>query len=293
MNILVAGGTGFVGSNLIGKLRKNGHSIILLVRPESELKLKSADNIYIVPTDFETVFEPLPVKPDVLINCVGIIREFPLRRITFQKVHYDIVKYLVRLASIHSITGFVQISALGTGPSAGTGYFRTKYEAEELLKNSGLSVTIFRPSIIYGPGDDFINMIARFIRRYSVMPVIGNGKYRLQPVHVDDLCEVIMRSIDDDFARHKTFEIGGPEILTFDEIVDIIGNILGQRAIKFHQPVFIMKILAAIFGGFPWFPVTRDQIAMLFLENYTENSELFTRYDITPKKLKDSLADYL
>ncbi|UCC79265.1 MAG: complex I NDUFA9 subunit family protein [Candidatus Zixiibacteriota bacterium] len=293
MNILIAGGTGFVGSNLAGRLQRNGHSIILLVRPGSELKIKNAQNISIMPTDFETVFEPLPAKPDVLINCIGIIREFPSKGITFEKAHYDIPKYLVKLAGINGITRFIQISALGTGPSGKTVYFKTKYKAEELLKNSRLNVTIFQPSIIYGPGDDFINMIARFLRRFSIMPIIGNGKYRLQPVHVDDLCQVIIKSVDDDFASGKTFEIGGPEILSFNELVDIVGKALDIKAVKIHQPVFIMKILAVLFDRFSRFPVTRDQIAMLFDENYTSDTELFKRYNIVPGKLGENLRDYL
>ena len=291
MNILIAGGTGFVGSNLAGKLHENGHEITLLTRSGSKTNI--AKNINYVQTDFNTVYEPLPAKPDVLINCIGIIREFPSKGITFEKVHYETSKYLVELANRNDIRRFIQISALGVGPDAKTGYSKTKYKAEELLNDSELNVTIFRPSIIYGPGDDFINMIAGFLKKFSVMPVIGDGKYRLQPVHVDDLCEVIIKSLGDKFTYGEIFEIGGPEILTFNEIVDIVGNTLGKRAIKLHQPVFIMKILAALFDRFSWFPVTRDQIAMLYDESYTDDIRLFDRYGITPRKLQVSLGDYL
>jgi NADH dehydrogenase len=293
MNILIAGGTGFVGSNLARRIRENGHNIILLVRPGSESKIKNAEKISMVGTDYSQTDVSVPTKPDVLINCIGIIREYPSKGITFEKIHYGIVDFLVKLAKTNDIERFIQVSALGVGPEGKTGYFKTKFEAEGLLRNSGLNITIFRPSIIYGPGDDFINMIAGFINKFSVMPVIGDGRYRLQPVHVDDLCQVISKTIHDDFAYNKTFEIGGPEILTFNEIVDIVGNALGKKAIKLHQPVFIMKILAALFGRFPWFPVTRDQIAMLYDESYTSDSILFDRYEITARTLKESLGDYL
>ncbi|UCE65759.1 MAG: NAD-dependent epimerase/dehydratase family protein [Candidatus Zixiibacteriota bacterium] len=293
MNILIAGGTGFVGSNLAGKLHENGHNITLLARPGSKPKIKNAENIPTVETDFSQTDISIPAKPDVLINCIGIIREFSSKGITFEKVHYETVRYLIELAKRNGIGRFLQVSALGVGPDGKTGYFQTKYKAEELLKNSDLNITIFRPSIIYGPRDEFINMIAGFVKKFSVMPVIGDGKYRLQPVRVDNLCQVIIKSLGDEFTSGKTFEIGGPEILTFNEIVDIVGNALGKKVIKLRQPIFIMKILAALFGRFSWFPVTRDQIIMLYDESYTDDIRLFDRYGITPRKLQDSLGDYL
>jgi nucleoside-diphosphate-sugar epimerase len=162
-----------------------------------------------------------------------------------------------------------------------------------LLAVSNLKTTIFRPSVIFGPGDEFINMIAGFLKRFSVMPVIGDGEYRLQPVHIDDLCAVVTKSIDDRFAFGEIFDIGGPEIMTFNELVDTVADALDKKCRKFHQPVFFMRILAAVFGRFSWFPVTREQISMLYAENYTYDSRLFDRYGITPKKLADSIRDYL
>ena len=282
-----------MGSNLVRRFIENGHNIILLVRPGSQSKIKSFENISMVEADYNQTDVSVPAKPDVLINCIGIIREFPSKGITFEKIHYGIAEFLVKLAKANDISRFLQVSALGVGPDGKTGYLKTKFEAEELLKKSGLNVTIFRPSIIYGPGDDFINMIAGFLKKFSVMPVVGHGKYRLQPVHVDDLCEVILKTIDDEFAYNKTFEIGGREILTFNEIVDIVGKTLGKKVIKLHQPVFIMKILAALFDRFPWFPVTRDQITMLYDESYASDILLFDRYRIMPETLSDGLRDYL
>lgn len=293
MNILIAGGTGFVGSSLARKFAGDGHRVTLLLRPGSQRKIGDPGKIIYIETDFRNLDIPLKDDFDAILNCIGIIREFPSKGITFENTHFEVVKYLVELSRRSGIGRFLQVSALGTGPDAETRYFQTKYRAEELLKDSGLNITIFRPSIIYGRGDEFINMIVGFLNRFSLMPLIGKGRYRLQPVYVDDLCEVILRSVDDDFTYDGIFEIGGPEVLSFNEIVDTVGEALGKRAMKIHQPVFFMRSLAAIFGRFAWFPVTRDQITMLYDESYTDDSRLFDHFGITPRKLRDALGEYL
>jgi NADH dehydrogenase len=136
-------------------------------------------------------------------------------------------------------------------------------------------------------------MLAGMMRKLPVMPVIGKGEYRLQPVYIDDLCGIVARAISDNFTYGKTFDIGGPEILTYMEIVDLVGKIIGKRIFGFHQPVFFMRLLAAIFDRFPWFPVTRDQITMLYDESHTDDNRLFDRYGVAPRKLTDALGEYL
>jgi NADH dehydrogenase len=241
MNILIAGGTGFVGSSLVRRLIADGNQVSLLVRPGSKHKSGFDENLSTIETDFQSLDIPAETDFDAVINCVGIIREFPSRGITFEKVHVENVKYLVELSKRTGIGRFLQVSALGTGPNKKTGYFQTKYKAEELLEKSGLAVTVFRPSIIYGPGDEFINMLAGMMRKFPVMPVIGKGEYRLQPVYIDDLCEIVVRTVGDEFTFGKVFDIGGPEVLTYVEIVDLVGKIIGKRILKFHQPVFFMR----------------------------------------------------
>jgi len=293
MNILIAGGTGFVGSSLTRRFIADGHRVTLLVRPESEHKIEPVENLSTTKTDFQNSDISIPADLDAVVNCIGIIREFPSKGITFEKIHFEIVKYLIELAKKNGIGRFLQVSALGTGPDATTKYFKTKYRAEQLLRDSGLGVTIFRPSIIYGPGDEFINMLAGMLRKFPVMPVIGKGKYRLQPVYVDDLSEIIVRTVGDDYAFDESFEIGGPEVLTYLEIIDTVARTIGKKTLKFRQPVFFMRFLAALFDRFSWFPLTRDQITMLYDESYTDDRRLFDRYGITPRKLRDALAEYL
>jgi uncharacterized protein YbjT (DUF2867 family) len=293
MNILIAGGTGFVGSSITRRLIAEGNQVVLLVRPGSEHKIKRVENSSVAETDYQNPDISIPADLDAIANCIGIIREFPSRGITFEKIHFDIVKYLVELAKRNGIDRFLQVSALGTGSDATTEYFKTKYRAEQLLRDSGLRVTVFRPSIIYGPGDEFINMFAGMLRRFPVMPVIGKGEYRLQPVYIDDLCKLVIQTVGDDFTFGESFEIGGPEVLTYVEIIDTVATIIGKKALKIRQPAFFMRFLATLFDRFSWFPLTRDQITMLYDESYTDDRRLFDRYGITPRRLEDTLAEYL
>jgi len=293
MNILIAGGTGFVGSSFTRRFIADGHRVTLLVRPGSERKIEPVENLSTTKTDYQNPDISIPADLDAVVNCIGIIREFPSKGITFEKVHCETVKFLVDMAKRNGINRFLQVSALGTGPDAKTKYFQTKYRAEQLLRDSGLRVTVFRPSIIYGPGDEFINMFAGMLRKFPAMPVIGSGKYRLQPVYVDDLSEIVVQTVGDDYAFDDSFEIGGPEVLTYIEIIDTVAKTIGKKALKIGQPVFFMRFLAALFDRFSWFPLSRDQITMLYDESYTDDRRLFDRYGITPRKLQDALAEYL
>lgn len=293
MKILIAGGTGFVGGSLTRNLIKSGHQVSLLVREKSGHKIKKFDKISAVRCEYDYPVVSLDSEFDVLVNCAGIIREFPSKGITFDKAHYEIVKYLVDLARANSINRFIQISALGVTPDARTGYFKTKYRGEEAIRNSGLNFTIFRPSTIFGPDDDFINMLIRMIKKLPLVPVIGNGEYRMQPVYIDDLCNVIIRSLNENFTFGNTFDIGGPEIITYNRMLEALETVLGRRSPKIHQPVFIMRILAKVLGRFSWFPITSEQLTMLLDESFTDDNSLFERYNIHPRPFEEGLRDYL
>ncbi len=294
MKMIIAGGTGFVGSALIKRLSAEGHQIALIVRPGSKAKIPTHLQIEAVSLDPGEPLTHLDKSGDAIINLVGIIREFPSKGVTFENAHFLVTKNLVDFAKAKGISRFLQMSALGVGPHGKTGYIRSKFKADEYLRSSGLKWTIFRPSMIIGPADHVTGMFSRMIKYLPVVPVIGNGEYKLQPVHVDDVCTGFVKALSDDRSIGKVFEFGGPEVLSFSRILDIIGEALGKKKVrKFHTPVRIMRLKAAIWGRFRWFPVTNEQITMLISDNFTADRSIYELFDFQPKQFSESIEEIL
>lgn len=281
MRIIVAGGTGFIGKALVQALSGAGHEILLLQRPGSRSRSTETGGFEVVRGDPEKPLSLGQMEGDAVINLVGIIREFPSAGVTFHGAHCLVTKNLVDYARRAGIKRFLQMSALGVRPNAKTKYLLTKYEAEQYVKESGLEWTIFRPSVVFGPGSHLVRLLSNMIRRLPAVPVIGDGKYKLQPVHVTDICAGFHKSLDDSGAIGRTYDIGGPEIMTYDRILDIIGEALAKRkVVKLHQPVWLLRPMASVLGRFRWFPFTNEQVTMLLEDNYTEDKSYFEHFGI-------------
>ena len=213
---------------------------------------------------------------DAVINLVGIIRSYPVKGITFEKMHYEGTANLVNAAQSQGVRRFLQMSSLGARPHGNTPYLQTKYHAEKCVRGSGLAYTIFRPSVIFGQGDSFVNLFANMLRRQQFVPVVGNGKYQLQPVSVENVSKGFINSLERSDTIGKSFDVGGPERLEFDAIIDAIGEALCVPPHKIHIPVFVMQIMAEMLDWLPFFPVTNDQITMLLDGNVCDERPFLT-----------------
>lgn len=295
MNVVVAGGTGFIGKVVLQKLVDKGHRVIALVRPGSVLKIlkfSSTETRYIYYDSPGQIAKTLE-GGEAIINLVGIIRE--TKDITFDFAHHTVTQLLSKAAREAGIRRYVQMSALGVERDIATGYFASKEAGEKSLKNTpDLDWTIFRPSIVYGPEDSFVNMFAGIIRKVPFVPVIGDGQYRMQPVGVDDVAEGFVRCLEMPQTIGKTYDIGGPEKIAFNQMLDSIGKAMGKNSVrKIHLPVSMMQTLAGYFGKYSFFPVTSDQIAMLLGENTTDDDTYFKEFGITPQLFADGISDYI
>ncbi|MEI6306472.1 MAG: complex I NDUFA9 subunit family protein [Deltaproteobacteria bacterium] len=229
MKIFIAGGTGFVGNHLKQELLSSGHELRLLVHKRTS---DNGNGMELVDGDV-TVQESLvhAMKGcEAVINLVGIIREFSSQGMTFERLHVQATANMVDAADKAGIGRYLQMSALGTRPDAVSNYHKTKFRAEELVHASGLDWTILRPSLIYGPGDAFVNMLAAQMRLSPVMPVIGNGRYRLQPIHAADVARCFALSLEMTETIGKCFELCGNERFSFDELLDIVAAAMGKSA---------------------------------------------------------------
>jgi len=206
---------------------------------------------------------------DAMINLVGIIRESPRQGITFKRLHTESTSNLLQAATEQGVSRYLQMSANGTRQEALTGYHKTKWAAEQLVMHSGLDWTIFRPSLIFGPDDMFVNMLADMIRKLPVVPVMGDGQYRLQPVSVSDVAAGFINALDEPKSISKTYQCGGPAAYSYDEILDFIGAAIGKKIplCKLHHPLLLMKPVVAALQNLPQFPMTSDQLQMLLEEN--------------------------
>jgi NADH dehydrogenase len=296
MKVFLTGGTGFVGSEVLRQLVVAGHTVRCLVRPGSEKNLAAHEGVQIHPgdaTEPDTLEEALD-GCDAVIHLVGIIREFPGRGITFEKLHFEATRNVVAEAEVQRVKRFVHMSANGTREKAVSSYHRTKWRAEETVRKSSLSWTIFRPSIIFGPGDAFVNMLADMVRKLPVMPVIGDGRYRMSPVAVEDVAASFVRSLALPETIGRTFHCCGPVSYSYNEVLDLIGEALGKsRVSKVHQPVGLMKPVVSLLENFSAFPLTTSQMTMLLEGNECDPKEWAEVFGIAPKSFPQGIRSYL
>ena len=291
MRVFVTGGTGYVGRNVLRALLASGHIPVVLVRQQSTAKLPAdlhektevVNGKVNAPESYLTQLESC----EAVINLLGIIREFPGKGITFYDAHVRCTQSLLNASKNAGITRFFQMSALGVRAGACTDYQQTKFEAEQLVQSAGLDWTIFRPSLIVGHEEEgcenFITTLRDLLTMLPfVVPVLGSGEYRFQPIAVDDIAAGFVRALTTPVAG-KIYDVAGSERFSFNELLDLVGAGMGIKKLKIHQPLWIIKVMASLLGGFSFFPLSRDQIIMLEEESVTDAWQpFFTDFDIAP-----------
>ncbi|HYI14515.1 MAG TPA: complex I NDUFA9 subunit family protein [Thermomicrobiales bacterium] len=277
-SVLLIGGTGYVGDAMRQRLREAGHQVTLLVRPSSSAERYEQEGFATAQgdvTDPNSLVRALDrVRPDAVINLVAIIKE--KGKATFEQMNYRGTVNVVDAMRQTGINRILQMSALGAGNVPGFPYHYTKWKAENYVKDSGMDWTIFRPSIVFGPGqhEQFVEQLADVVRMKiaPVLPVVGDGMSRFQPVHLDDVAASYERALRDPATTaRQIYELAGPEVLTYEEILDECARVLGTQKRKLHVPVALMTPAAALMGAVPFFeaPVTTEQLKMLKLDNTT------------------------
>jgi NADH dehydrogenase len=292
MKIFIAGGTGFVGEYVLEALHKYGHEIRLLVHKRSP---RVSGNIVQVEGDVTRLesFESAADGCDAVINLVGIIREFPLRGVTFERLHVLATTNVLAATHKAGIRRYLQMSALGTRPDAVSCYYKTKFQAEEFVRSSGLDATILRPSLIYGPNDAFINMLAGQLRLAPIMPVIGSGTYRLQPIHVGDVARCFALALEMPETIGQCYDLCGNDRLTYLELLDAVASAMGtSKPLKPRLPLELMKLVVPIMQHIPRFPITMDQMQMLIEENICDGCWKKT-FSFEPRDFRESIREYL
>jgi uncharacterized protein YbjT (DUF2867 family) len=222
-------------------------------------------------------------------HLVGVITEKGGQR--FDAVIRGGTANLVDGARRTGVKKLVYVSAIGAAYGPKFPYWHAKWQAEQAVTAGNLNQTVLRPSLAFGPEDDFFNRLERLIRRALMVPVAGSGRTCFQPIWVEDVAECVVACLKDSVHDHETVEIGGPEYFTYNEIVDLLRRKLGSRKPKIHVPLWLMRPTTRVLQTvLPSPPVTTDQLAMLEKDNITELDAVPKAFGFTPKSLRDWLG---
>jgi len=292
--ILVIGGTGFVGSNLVRRLRNDDIAVRALVRNPSKGQLLKDIGVDVIEGDVadKVSLEKATHGCERVVHLVGIIQE--RRGISFQTIHVDGTRNVLEAAKKAGVRHFFYQSALGTRPGAKSMYHKTKWEAEELVRASTIPYTILRPSLIYGPGDQFTMRLSEMIKRSPVLPVIGPGRSRVQPLYIDDAVSCIVKTVTGDSYLNEMYEIGGPDQLTYEEVAVAVADALGVYRPTMHMPYFLVRNAARLLENvLPAPPVTTDQLIMLQEDNVCSMRDIRDAFGIEPIKFREGLKKFI
>jgi uncharacterized protein YbjT (DUF2867 family) len=263
LTILVTGGTGFVGSTIVHALRAEGHEVRALVRtPAAATRVKA----WGAEPATGDIGDAASLRAAVegctqVVHLVAIIKGRPQ---DFQRVMTEGTRSVVAAARDAGVSRFVLMSALGTRePTSETvPYFRAKWAMEQDVTRSGLDYTIFRPSFVFGRGGALPTFIKQ-VRYSPLVTVLGNGRQRSQPIWVEDVATYFARSLAEPRASGQTFELGGPDIVNWNELYLLIAKVLGKRRRLLHVPFALAAAGAAATQRLPGAPVSTDQVKML------------------------------
>ena len=294
--VFVTGATGFVGRAVIHALRAEGHVVRCLVRRGSEPDLHGFEAIERVEGDVLGRLEGLEADIagcDTVIHLVGIIREHPASGVTFDRLHVQATRNVVAAAGAAGVRRYLHMSALGTRAGARARYHQSKWAAEEIVRTSGLAWTIFRPSVIYGAGDGFVSLLARMVRRLPVIPVIGDGHQRLQPVPIEHVAAGFARAVKVEGAVKQTYAVAGAEIVTMHALLEMIGAVVHRRVRTIRMPLGLIRPMARLLHRIPTFPITPDQLLMLEEDNTGASEPFYETFGLEPETLAHRLRRIL
>ncbi len=296
--VTVFGGSGFVGRNLVQSLAKAGAGVRAAVRdPEEALFLKPCGDVGQVTPVQGNLRSDDSVRAaihgaDAVVNLVGIL--YQSGRQTFEAVHHEGAVRVARIAAEEGVSRYVHMSAIGASEDSPAQYARTKAKGEQAVRQAFPSASIVRPSIIFGPDDNFFNQFAMMAKLLPALPLIGGGWTRFQPVYVGDVAAAIVKCLEDPATDGKTYELGGPSIYTFKELLEYVLEQTGRHRLLMPVPWALATLQGACFELLPRPLLTRDQVALLRTDNVVgEDALTLADLGISPTAVEAVVPDYL
>lgn len=301
MKVLVTGGTGFVGTHLVNRLLHRGHAVTVLARDPR--KTRNRYNRPVETTAGDVLDRPSVAAAaaghEAIVHLVGVINEKGSQ--TFDRMHREATENVVAAAKTAGVRRYLHMSAMGSSEDSPSAYGRTKAAGEKAVRASGLDWTIFRPSIVFGQGDGFVSLLAPIVRgNPGFIPVIGPGTTRFQPVAIEDVARVFADALEKPETAGRSFEVGGPEIFTLNDIYREIAAAVGKPGKRLvHLPLWYGRVLATAFewlarrGVFADPPLTRDQLKSLGRDNAADTSATVAVFGGEWKRFRPGIREYL
>jgi NADH dehydrogenase len=295
--ITVFGGTGFVGRNLISKIAKKGFKIIVPTRNpylHGYLKpLGEPGQIQVTKFNFSDLdnLTSLVKDSEYVVNCIGILYEN--KNQTFNNLHHLFPKFLSSILNKEITKRFIHVSALGVNEESNSFYIKSKLNGEKAVTKNFENSVILRPSIIFGVDDNFFNLFNKLINLLPVIPLVG-GQSKFQPCYVGDVTDSIVNIIDNYKISNGIYELGGPNVYSFKELIEVLLKQLDKKRLIVELPEFIATIQARIMQLFPKPLLTIDQIEILKSDNISTGNFLsFSQLNIQPHSVEMILPNYI
>jgi len=280
MDVLVVGGTGFIGTHLCGELAERGHDVTALARSPGEADLPDGvDTVMGDVTAYDSI-EPAFEGRDAAVNLVALSPLFEPKGGNSKhfEVHRDGTENVVQACEEHGVERLTHLSALDADPDANTAYLRAKGEAEDIVTGSDLEWVVFRPSVVFGEGGEFVSFTKRlkglFAPGLPIYPLPGGGKTRFQPIWVGDLVPMLADSLESEAHAGEIYRIGGPEKLTLAEVARLAFAAEGKSIRIVPLPMALAGVGLSVGGAVPGFPMGADQYRSLKMDNTTEENDI-------------------
>lgn len=296
--VVMLGGGGFVGSCLANRLSRQGFEVTVPTRrPESRKAVALLPGVHLLAA---SVHDPLELEDlfagaDAVINLVGILHDSdsatPYGR-RFAAAHVELPRKIVAAMKQAGVRRLLHMSALKAADEAPSAYLRSKAAGEAVVLGAAgeLDVTVFRPSVIFGPEDSFLNTFAALLRVFPVLPIAG-GKARFQPVYVGDVADAYVAALDDRQTCGKVYELCGPKVYTLRQLVEYAGQLTGHPRLVVDLPCSLARLQATLLGLLPNPPMSPDNLRSLQVDSVTDGSRDFPGWQ--PQSLEAIAPTYL
>jgi uncharacterized protein YbjT (DUF2867 family) len=302
MRVFVTGATGFVGQEILRQLHAGGYGVRILTRNPASVAARKTGSNYAAEIQTGDVLDTAALADGLrgcaaAIHLVGIISEVGAQ--TFENLHTRATEAVVTAAKAAGVRRFLHMSALGTRSNAASRYHQTKWAAEEIVRRSGLDWTLFRPSLIFGPRDAFVNLFAGMARFSPMLPVMGRGRSQMQPVAVADVATCFVKALSEPSSSGQTLDLCGPDRLTMPEILRAILAATGRKRAIVRVPLPVARVQAAalefVFAQLlrraP--PLNRDQLLMLEEANTGDPTPAERLFRLQFTAFREGIAKYL